>query len=177
MNHLRLAYCCFACFYCSYSVALSTDRDQPIEIEADSAEVDDAKDISTYRGNVVITQGTIRITGDTMTIHYNEQNDLEILIMEGQPVRYRQLPDNSQVYDEAEAGRMEYHAAKNLVILIDKVLFKQEHASFSGGRIEYDTEHGQIKARSHARRDAQAPAEGRVKIILKQKLWDDARDR
>ena len=176
MNYLRLIYCCLICFYSNHSVALSTDQDQPIEIEADSAEVDDTKGLSTYRGNVVITQGTIRIIGDTMTIHYNEQNDLETLIMEGKPVRYRQLPDNSQVYDEAEAERMEYHKAKNLVILIDKVSFRQENASFSGARIEYDTARGQIKARSQDKQDPQAPAQERVKIILKQKLWDDSRN-
>ena len=46
---------------------LASDKDQPIEVEADSAELDDAKKISIYRGNVVVTQGTIRMTGDVMT--------------------------------------------------------------------------------------------------------------
>src|SRR5690554_1491947 len=77
------------------SWALSTDSGQPIEIEADTAELDDQKGITIYRGNVVVTQGTIRMTGEKMTVYYNKEKDLDTVIMEGTPATYRQLPDNS----------------------------------------------------------------------------------
>ena len=50
--------------------ALSTDRDQDIEIEADSLESDDTKGLAIYKGDVVIVQGTLKITGDHVTIQY-----------------------------------------------------------------------------------------------------------
>ena len=82
---------------------LSTDRDQPIEIEADAAELDDEKKVTVYTGNVVVIQGSIRMTGDTMTVYYTSENELDVVILDGKPATYRQLPDDSEVYDEAEA--------------------------------------------------------------------------
>jgi len=160
-------------FFTADTWALSTDKDQPIEIEADNADLDNEKGVTIYRGNVVLTQGTVRMTGDTMTVYFKD-GDLDTLIMEGKPARYRQLPDNSKIYDEAEALRMEYYELKSLVILIDKASFKQEGLSFSGNRIEYDTEHSRVKARGSIKQQsgtgnsgASSSGDERVKIILK----------
>ena len=76
-----------------------------------------------------------------------------------------------KIYDEAEALRMEYYELKSLVILIDKASFKQEGLSFSGNRIEYDTENSKVKAKGSVKQqngDSSSSGE-RVKIILKPK--------
>jgi len=153
------------------STALTTDQDQPIEIEADAAELDDQKSVTTYTGNVIVVQGSIRMTGDKMTVYYTRDNDLDTVIMEGRPATYRQLPDNSEIYDEAEALRMEYYGLKNLIVLIENAVVKQEELRFSGNRIEYDTERSQIRARGQAESDAAKPPgeNGRVKITIKPK--------
>ncbi len=152
--------------------ALSTDKDQPIEIEADAAELDDEKGVTIYRGNVILTQGSVRMTGDTMTVYFTN-GELDTMIMEGKPATYRQLPDDSKIYDEAEALRMEYYELKNLVILIDKASFKQEGLNFSGNRIEYDTLHSRVKARGSVKQQTSSGSSSsggeRVKIILKPK--------
>lgn len=162
----------FGLFSTEGTWALSTDKDQPIEIEADTADLDNKKGVTIYRGNVVLIQGSVRMTGDIMTVYFKD-HELDILIMEGKPARYRQLPDDSKIYDEAEALRMEYYELKSLVILIDKASFKQEGLSFSGNRIEYDTEHSRVKARGSIKAqggavDSSSSGE-RVKIILKPK--------
>ena len=150
--------------------ALTTDKDQPIEIEADTAELDDLKGVTIYRGNVIVTQGSIRMTGETMTVYYNEQKDLDTVIMEGHPATYRQLPDNSEVYDEAEALRMEYYETKNLIVLIDQAVVKQEGLRFSGSRIDYDTLRSQIKAKGDTKAGGETTeGSGRVKITIKPK--------
>ena len=46
--------------------ALSTDRDQPIEIEADFAELDDSRGVTMYKGNVIVTQGSLKLTGESL---------------------------------------------------------------------------------------------------------------
>lgn len=158
----------------SAAFPLSTDKDQPIEVEADSAELDDIKNISIYRGNVIVVRGSIRMTGDTMTVHHTEDEELSELVLEGRPATYRQLPDKSTVYDEAQALRMEYYELKSLVILIDNALVTQEGLRFSGDRIEYDTALSQVKAwskpGSEIAEPGVAPQEGgRVKIIIKKK--------
>ena len=174
-NLLRLLSLLFGLFLTGSAWALSTDKDQPIEIEADTADLDDEKGISIYRGNVVTTQGSVRMTGDIMTVYFTD-GELDTLIMEGKPATYKQLPDDSAIYDEAEALRMEYYELKSLVILIDKASFKQEGLSFSGNRIEYDTEHSKVKARGSIKQQSgtgDSSSSGtsgeRVKIILKPK--------
>ena len=164
---LALAGCTLAAY------ALPSDKDQPIEVEADTAELDDVQKVSVYRGNVVVIQGTIRMTGDVMTVHQTEDGDLDTLVLEGKPATYRQLPENSKVYDEAEALRMEYYELRNYVILIREAVVTQEGLRFSGDRIEYDTALSKVKAWSSKTSGdgATKPAETgeRVKIIIKKK--------
>ena len=149
------------------AMALSTDQKQAIEIEADKGELDDARNINTYTGNVIVTQGSIRITGNKMTVHYNRKNEIEVLVVEGNPATYRQLPDSSKVYDEAQAKRMEYHKRKNLVILQNKAVVKQESGSLRSDRIEYDTALSRVKAFSEAAGKGTKPGKkDRVKIII-----------
>ncbi|NIP28666.1 MAG: lipopolysaccharide transport periplasmic protein LptA, partial [Gammaproteobacteria bacterium] len=107
-------------------LALTTDKDQPIEIEADTAELDDKKNVTIYSGNVIVVQGSIRMTGEKMTVYYTEDSDLETVVMVGNPATYKQLPDKSDVYDEAEAKRMEYYNPRNLIVLINNAIVKQE---------------------------------------------------
>ena len=38
------------------ALALESDKDQPIQIEADSVDIDEGKNTSTYKGNVELTQ-------------------------------------------------------------------------------------------------------------------------
>lgn len=159
--------------------ALSTDKKQPIEVEADAGELDDVKNITIYTGNVIVIRGSIRMTGDKMTVYYDENDEIETLIMEGRPATYRQLPDDSQVYDEAEALRMEYYELRNMVILLREAQVRQERYSFSGERIEYDTDMSQVKAWSDINKGEQGTSDPgskkqeRVKIIIKPKQQDE----
>ncbi|MEJ2762134.1 MAG: lipopolysaccharide transport periplasmic protein LptA, partial [Gammaproteobacteria bacterium] len=152
------------------ALALSTDKDQPIQVEADSAQLDNKNNVSVYTGNVILTQGSIRMTGDKMTVYNTEDDKLDTLIMEGHPATYRQLPDKSKVYDQAEAKTLKYYELKNMVILIGDAVVKQKNFSIKGERIEYDTKMNKAKAESAA----QAPGGGvekkeRVRVILKSK--------
>lgn len=151
--------------------ALSTDKDKPIEVEADTAELDDVNNVSVYTGHVILTQGSIRMTGDKMTVYNTEKNELDTLIMEGNPATYRQLPDNSNVYDEAQALTIKYFDLKNLIILQGKAEVKQEGFFMKGDRIDYDTQLSQVKAQSAVKtgEGPEAEKQERVKVILKKK--------
>lgn len=152
--------------------ALSTDKDQPIEVEADTAELDDLNNKSVYTGNVVLTQGSIRMTGDKMTVYNTEDDELDTLIMQGNPATYRQLPDNSEVYDEAEAGTIEYYELQNLVILIEDAEVRQEGFQMTGNRIVYDTELSRVKGESQADSasgQGETGGQDRVRVILNKK--------
>ena len=47
----------------THALALPSDSSQPIRIQADSATLDDKRNTAVYTGNVIITQGSMRLTG------------------------------------------------------------------------------------------------------------------
>ena len=97
------------------------------------------KVVTFYKGNVIVTQGSMKIDGDVMTATYTEEGDLDTIVVEGKPAHYEQLPDKSKIKDEAEALRMEFYSLKNQLVLIKKAVMKQEELKFTGERIEYNT--------------------------------------
>ncbi len=155
-------------------MALSSDREQDMQVEADNAELDGIEGFSIYRGNVIVTQGSMRITGHTLTVHFDDEGDMELAIMNGSPATYRQLPDGAEQYDEARAQKMEYYPLQDSVILIDRAWVKNPDGStMTGNRIEYDTVLSRVKVRGQAPAaetdGAGEDAGGRVKIIIKKK--------
>ncbi len=125
--------------------ALSSDRDQPMTIEADRVELDDTKGISTYHGNVKVVQGTLVLTGDLMTVH-SKGNDVQKVIMLGTPATYRQRPDGKDEDVSAESQRMEYYTDPERVILLKQAEVLQRGDVLRSERIEYDIARDQVNA-------------------------------
>ena len=50
--------------------AIQADTDQPIEINADSLEVQQDNNLAIFTGNVDAAQGRIRLRADRLTVHY-----------------------------------------------------------------------------------------------------------
>lgn len=149
--------------------ALSSDKDQPIEVEADYAELDDSIGETVYRGSVVIVQGSMRLTGDQLTVFYTEDRQLKRALMLGQPAQFKQRPDGAKVDDEGEGLRIEYFAQDEMLVLQDKARFTQGERSFSGAEITYDTRRSLIKAYGSgqaATGGKPAGEGGRVRIVL-----------
>ncbi len=48
------------------------DTDQPLEITADSLEVQQAKQLAVFQGRVLVVQGEIRLKSDRLVVHYTE---------------------------------------------------------------------------------------------------------
>ena len=157
----------------SYAVgvrALSTDSQQPIEIEADFAELDDAEGKTIYIGNVVVTQGSIRMTGDKLRVNFTENRDLQDAYLEGRPAHFKQTPDGSQEDVEGEGLLIEYHAQESFLYLIDKARLTRGDRLFEGHRINYDTKKSIITARSAPRlklpKEAPTQERGRVRVVI-----------
>ena len=152
--------------------ALSTDSDQPIEIESDFAELDDQEHKTIYIGNVVVTQGSIRMTGDKLRANFNENRELIEAFMEGRPAHFKQTPDGDKQDIMGEALDVEYYAKKNLLFLIQRAKLTQGERLFEGYRINYDTKKSIITGRGTPGDKPQAPeagapkSQGRVHVII-----------
>ena len=144
-----------------------------MNIEADRAEAGEFERVSVYHGNAVIVQGTLRITGDTIRIYLNADDEFVKLVSLGNPASMRQLPDDSEQYHTARADRLEYFAGYDLIVLLGHATYGQGADQMSAARIVYDSHHGRLKAHSRA----VAPEQGqsheqepsRVRITIKPK--------
>ena len=141
--------------------ALSTDSDQDLVVDADRAELDNANHVAIYRGAVVVTQGSLHMTGETLTIHFDEQGEATLAVMLGEPATYEQLPDGATVPDRASARRMEYRVQDNRIILIDRAWVQQDNMRFSGQRIVYNTQS------NRAFMEGESEEEGRVQTVIR----------
>ena len=126
--------------------ALSTDRDQPIDIVADRAEHDDVKRVTIYRGNVMIDQGSLHITGDTVTIHFDEHDDVAKMIAVGVPAHFRQLSDGETEHRKAWANRMEYFPGHDLIVLLGEARYQKQGSEIAADRLVYDSLNARFKA-------------------------------
>jgi len=98
---------------------LSDDRNQAMHIKADRASLDEKTGISTYEGNVHVQQGTLNLRGDRMTVQLSN-NKIESIVLTGNPATFVQRPDGKDTDQHATAGRIEYYATDDRVILLDK---------------------------------------------------------
>ena len=126
--------------------ALSTDSDQPISILADQAEHDDATRITIYRGNVVIDQGSLHITGDTVTINFDARDEVTKITAVGAPAHFRQLPDGDTNHRKAWAQQMEYFPEQDLIMLFGDALYEKDGSRVQADRLVYDSRNSRFKA-------------------------------
>ena len=126
--------------------ALPSDREQPIRVQADTAELDDKQGVAVYRGDVVITQGTLKITGDKVTITQNAQGDIEVFTAVGKPAYYEQKPAEDKQIVKAYGLTIQYFAANERIVLIDQAKVIQEGNTFEGEKIVYDTQRQIVNA-------------------------------
>ena len=136
--------------------ALSTDSEQPISIMADRAEHDDATRMTIYRGNVVIDQGSLHITGDTVTINFDAHDEVTKITTLGAPAHFRQLPDGDTGYRKAWARQMEYFPQQDLINLSGEARYEKDGSRVQADRLVYDS----LNARFRALSDAAAPSSG-----------------
>ncbi len=142
-------------------VALDSDKDQPIQIEADIAVRDESAGETRYEGNVILTQGSLRITADRISIKHDSAAADKIVAI-GQPATLVQQPASDQAPVDASARQIEYVRSEDLVRLIDEARIAQDGSVLSGDRIEYLVTQRKVKA-------AGAPGasgEGRVEVVI-----------
>ena len=128
--------------------ALPGDSNQPIEIEADFAELDDEQGETIYVGNVIVTQGSLRMTGEKLRIILDDKKDIQRAIMTGKPATFKQRPKIDEKEVEGESKIIEYKATKGFLYLIDSAKVIQGKRLAEGYRINYDINNKVITIRS-----------------------------
>ncbi len=149
--------------------AEKADRDKPIEIEADTVTNNDAKKISVYTGNVIVTQGTLIIKADKIVVRQDESG-FQHSSSYGNPTTFKQKRDGKDEYIEGSAARIEYDGRMDKVQLFTKAWVKRGQDIIHGDYIMYDAnaEYSEVIGGGSKSATPATPT-GRVKAIIQPK--------
>ena len=116
--------------------ALPDDRDQPIHISADKALRDEKKGFTVYSGNVQMSQGSMELEADILTI-YHVSDEADKIVAEGKPAKMRQQPELDKGVIHAHADVIEYFRSEERVHLQSNARIEQDGALVTGDVIDY----------------------------------------
>jgi len=148
-----------SCFFNQSALALATDKDQPVSIEADSVDIDETNETAIYRGKVILTQGSINLAANRVVV-YNFQSDNARIVATGKQVKFSQLADNDNLLINGKADKAEYGINSARLVLTGKASLVKGKNTFKNDRIIYDREKAIVKAGTSAK------GKERVKITI-----------
>ncbi|MFD0739357.1 lipopolysaccharide transport periplasmic protein LptA [Lysobacter koreensis] len=141
-------------------LARSSDRNQPMDIDAGNADYSmDEKRPTVLSGGVTITQGSLRITSSRADIT-QRRGDPVRAVLTGAPVKLNQQLDNGTPMS-AVASRIDYDLTTEIVVLTGSVSIQQPSGSLSGQRVVYNMKTGQVQSGGQG--------SGRVKMRIQPK--------
>ena len=104
--------------------------------------------VVTFTGNVVMTQGTIKINADKVVVtRPGGEQGKEIIDGYGNPATFYQMQDNGKPV-KGHASHMHYELAKDLVILTGNAYLEQLDSNITGDKITYLVKEQKMQASS-----------------------------
>lgn len=150
--------------------AEQADRLKPLNAEADNLRYDDARQVSVFTGNVVITKGSIVIRGSQVEVRQDPQGH-QFGTVQGSPGYFRQKREGVNEFIEGEARRIEYDSRADTVRFIgDAVLRRylgtQLNDETRGSVIVYDNRSEVFTVDGNPAAGSAANPGGRVRATL-----------
>lgn len=129
--------------------ALSSDREQPADIEADNIEFDLQKGTRVFTNNVLAVQGTLRIKADKLVAQYAD-GELENVQAWGSFARFKQRPDGKPNDVEGWAKQIVVNQKTNLLTLTGEAALRQGGDTARGEEIIYNMATDRLQVRGGA---------------------------
>ena len=164
----RLSIACISLCISANVYAEAADKDKPIELEADSVIVDDAKKISTYLGNVILTQGTLVIRAAKLVVR-EDRNGFQHSTSTGNPTTFKQKREGKNEYMSGSGRRIEYDGRMDKVQLYTKAWVKRGEDIVYGDYISYDANAEYAEVIGGKKSESGGPSSGRVRAIIQPK--------
>ncbi|OSN01874.1 MULTISPECIES: lipopolysaccharide ABC transporter substrate-binding protein LptA [Lonsdalea] len=128
------------------ALALTGDTDQPIHIDSDQQSLDMQGNIVTFTGNVIVTQGSIKVQADKVVVTRPQgQQGREVIEGFGNPATFYQMQDNGKPV-KGHSQKMRYELDKDNVILTGNAYLEQLDSNVKGDRITYLVKQQQMQA-------------------------------
>ena len=144
------------------ALAEKGDREKEIVVGADRLTADQASRTSTFEGNVVVTQGTMRMTAARVVVKEDEQRN-KFYVATGSPVTFRQKRDNADEWIEGFADKAEFDDRADVLKLFNHARVKRNTDELTGDCITYDMK---LEKADVGGACGQAAPPARVKMIL-----------
>lgn len=151
---------------CMSANADRADRDQPVNVEADSVEIDDKKQEAVFTGNVVLTQGTLMLKADRIVVKQSESG-FQSGVAHGKPAYFRQRREGYDDFIEGEAERIVYNGEAEKIELFTRAKLKRGGDEVRGAYISYNalTEFFEVNSGDNSAKPPGSPR-GRVRAII-----------
>ncbi len=137
--------------------ALPDDKDQPIEITSESAELRDQEGYAVYSGSVRMTQGSLEIDADKIELFFKD-SDLDKAVIYGgeqKQAYFQQIPNPGEEPVRGLSDRIVYQSGDDQIRLLgtDKreARFCQKGNEQKGQRMLYNTKTDVMKAEARTR--------------------------
>jgi lipopolysaccharide export system protein LptA len=147
--------------------ARKTDREQPMDVKASHFDgFQKPNSVSTLKGSVVITQGSLKATGEQAKVYFDGNAEIDRVVLTGSPAHLQQLDDNGNLM-QGEAATIDYQSAKDFAVLQGHASITQQgRGEAHGDRLTYNTRTSEMTGDSGG--------DGRVHMIFKPKPQGDA---
>jgi lipopolysaccharide export system protein LptA len=146
--------------------ALPNDNRQPIHIQANTAVHDDQKGLTTYQGNVIITQGSLLIEADRIEIHNNKEKKIDRLVATGKPAHLQLQPEVKKQIVHARGNKIEYFVNDERIRLEQEASLIQEGSTVISDQIDYYIKEQKIKARGAPASPSNKQKPKRVEVVI-----------
>jgi lipopolysaccharide export system protein LptA len=148
--------------------AEQADRDKPVNLESDTVEVNDQTRVSTYQGNVRLTQGTLLITADKLMVVQDEEGFSKSTAY-GNPSYFKQKSDGVDVNIEGWAQRIEYDAKRDKLEMFTQARIKRGQDEVHGNYITYDGHTESYRVIGGKDGASENNPKGRVRVVIQPK--------
>jgi lipopolysaccharide export system protein LptA len=145
-----------------------TDRDKPIRYSANTLDGNEAEQTVLLTGKVEVTQGSIVLRADRVVLKQQADGTYNVSAT-GKPVTFRQKMDNSDEFVDAQALRVEYVGAKDLVELYDQSWIKRGKDELRGSYLTYNSATGAFAGRGSSQPAGQQAGDGRISGVIQPK--------
>ncbi|MCO5125421.1 MAG: lipopolysaccharide transport periplasmic protein LptA [Rhizobacter sp.] len=127
------------------AAAEKSDRDMPLNIEADSGRYDDLKQLGSFTGNVVVTKGSLTMRAARIEVRQTPDGYQHgvATALPGQLATFSQKRDGVDETIRGEAERIEYDGKADTVRFIDRAVIRRYRGATladetAGSLITYD---------------------------------------
>lgn len=117
--------------------AEKADREKPINLEADKVTLDDNQKLSVFEGNVVLTQGTTKITAAKITVRQEKDGSQKATGL-GKPATFRTKRDGVDEYVDGSAEKIEYDSKTDKVELFTNAWLRRDKDEVRGNYVSYE---------------------------------------